>query len=109
MRSTLQSLTGAAEFGHDQAAFTTVLRRTLANGAGQIDHRERDAAQGRDAAHVGVAVGDLGQLRTGDYFIDLQQVDAQQPAAVQPEQQQGQGIPLHQSHEIFPSAKPLNK
>lgn len=84
----VQPLTRAAQLGDDQATVVFVSRTAFADGARQVDHRHRGAAQGGDAAHVGVTIGQLGQGWTGNDLVDLEQVDPQQAAAMQTKQQQ---------------------
>lgn len=88
----MQTLARAADLGDDQAAAVRVSQRPFADGAGQVDDRQRITAQGRHAFHVGVRLGQLGQRRAGNYLADLEQVDCHQLAAAQGEQQQGQRI-----------------
>ncbi|MNK77504.1 hypothetical protein D3C87_971040 [compost metagenome] len=79
----VQALLGAADVGDDQAAAVRVFQRAFADGAAEVDHRQRSTAQGGDAFHVRVRLRQLGQRRAGDDFTDFQQVDRHQLAAAQ--------------------------
>ena len=83
----MQALTRAAQLGDDQAAVIFAVAATLADGAGQVDHRNRRATQRGDPQDIGVTAGQLGQGRTRDDLVDLEQVDPEQPAAMQTKQQ----------------------
>lgn len=88
----MQALARAADLGDDQAAAVGVGQGHFADGAGQVDHRQRVAAQGGHAFDVRVGLRQLGQRRAGNDLADLEQVDCHQLAAAQGEQQQGQGV-----------------
>ncbi|MNL31844.1 hypothetical protein D3C87_1536560 [compost metagenome] len=83
----MQALLGTADIGDDQAAAVRIFQRTLADGAAQVDHRQRRAAQRGDAFDVRVRLRQLGQRRAGDDFTDFEQVDRHQLATAQGKQQ----------------------
>ncbi|MNF52863.1 hypothetical protein D3C84_342240 [compost metagenome] len=72
----LQPLARTAQFGDDQATVPAVGFATLANCPRQVDHDQGRAAQGRHPAHMRMAIGQLGQSRTRNDFLNLQQVNA---------------------------------
>jgi hypothetical protein len=88
----MQALARAADLGDDQAATLRVGQWLFTDGAGQVDDRQRMAAQGCHTFHMGVRLGQLGQRRAGNDLADLEQVDCHQLAAAQGEQQQGQRV-----------------
>ena len=87
-----KALNGAVVFGDDEVGFAVDRHGTHADGAAQIDHRDRGAADIGYPADIVVRARHLVEVRQLDHFSHLEDVDGKHLAGAETEHQQLQAV-----------------